>query len=321
MNDLFALAAFPGHGFGERFESQSIAARGFLQAQQQVDRAFQQPGQQPRALRECRRMAEEVHRHAASAMQWHAIAGNCQPFATFQALMELQHDQWVQLADLYQPQVGGPGFAQQAVELFGVLGVHQYVHGDSFADLRQGPTDLKIAQVRADHHLPSAAAQLIAQQCRVDDFDLFQAQLAIPDIEFVEHGVGEGHELAEHSPMAGTQIAATAPISEPLLVVPGALASIAAEQEEVQHNAVQQRAQQASPQHFGGGCGELHQPEAAAFLAVGPVFAICVAAHARHRRQRITGQCSNMPMHSRVCMLVINRLSWTIRKCETPSSG
>ncbi|MNW10624.1 hypothetical protein D3C71_2078780 [compost metagenome] len=83
----------------------------------------------------------------------------------------------------------------------------------------------------ADHHLPPAAAQLIAQQCRVDDFDLLQAQLAIPHIELVEHRVGEGHELTEHAPMAGTQFAATAPVSEPLLVVPGALASITAEQE------------------------------------------------------------------------------------------
>ncbi|MNN65015.1 hypothetical protein D3C81_1804910 [compost metagenome] len=68
MNDLLALAAFPQYRLGEGFEGQSVVARGLLQAEQQIDRAFQQAGQQPRALRERRRMAEEVHGHAAPAV-------------------------------------------------------------------------------------------------------------------------------------------------------------------------------------------------------------------------------------------------------------
>ena len=78
-------------------------------------------------------------------------------------------------------------------------------------------------------------------------------------------------------------------------------------------------AQYSTAQHFGAECGELHQPETAALLAVGPV--LFVGSHVRHRRQRIRGERSNMPKNSRVCMLEISTLSWNIRKCETPSSG
>jgi len=177
------------------------------------------------------------------------------------------------------------------------------------ADLGQCPANLEIAQVRAHQHLPACAAQFIAQQRRVDDFDLLDAQLAVPHVEFVEHGIGEGHELAEHPPMSRTQFAAPAPVGEPLLVLPGALAGAASEQEKVQHDAVEQRAQQASAQDLCAECGELHQPETATLLAVGPVLFVCVAVHARHRRQRITGARSNMPKNSRVCMLVISTLS------------
>ncbi|MNS30108.1 hypothetical protein D3C71_874160 [compost metagenome] len=119
--------------------------------------------------------------------------------------------------------------------------------------------------------------------------------------------------------MGRAQFAATAPVGEPLLVLPGAMAGAAAEQEKVQDDAVQQRAQQPATEHFGGERGELHQPETAAFLAIGPVLLFCV--HARHRRQRIIGERNNMPKNSRVCMLEISTLSWNMRKCETPSSG
>ncbi|MNF96097.1 hypothetical protein D3C84_788750 [compost metagenome] len=231
----------------------------------------------------------------------------------------MQHDPRVELADLNQAQVGRPGFAQQTVELFGVFGVHQHVHRDLFTDFRQCAADFQIAQVCAHQHLAAVSAQLVAQQRRVDDFDLFDAQPAVPDIEFVEHGVGERHELAEHPPMARAQFVATAPVGQALLVLPGTVSGTAPEQEEVQDDAVQHRAQYSTAQHFGAECGELHQPETAALLAVGPV--LFVGTHVRHRRQRIRGERSNMPKNSRVCMLEISTLSWNIRKCETPSSG
>src|SRR3546814_12464247 len=92
-------------------------------------------------------------------------------------------------------------------------------------------------------HLPTAVAQMIAQQCRIDDFDLFQAQLAVPDVELVQQGVGKRHELPEHPPMAWTQLGAAAPVGQALLVLPGCLSGASAENEEVQDDAVQQRAQ------------------------------------------------------------------------------
>jgi len=82
--------------------------------------------------------------------------------------------------------VGGAGFAQQTVELFGVLGVHQHVHGDLFTDLGEGTAHFEVAQVRAHQHLPAFATQLPAQLRRVVDLDLFQAQLAVPHVEFVQ---------------------------------------------------------------------------------------------------------------------------------------
>ncbi|MCY1181437.1 hypothetical protein D9M73_219380 [compost metagenome] len=128
--------------------------------------------------------------------------------------------------------------------------------------------------MRAHQHLPACAAQLIAQQRRVDDFDLFDAQLAVPYVEFVEHGIGESHELAEHSPVARAQFAATAPVGQALLVLPGAVSGAAAEQEKVQHDTVQHWAQYSTAQHFGTERGELHQPETAPFFAVGPMLLV-----------------------------------------------
>ncbi|MNG01635.1 hypothetical protein D3C84_846250 [compost metagenome] len=202
-----------------------------------------------------------------------------------------------------------------------MLGVHQHVHGDLFADLRQCAADFEIAQVCAHQQLPAAATQLIAQQRRVDDFDLLDAQLAVPHVEFVEHRISEGHELTEYPPMGRAQFSASAPVGEALLVLPGTAAGAATEQEKVQNDAVQQRAQQSAAKDFGTERSELHQPETAALFAVGPMLFVDVAAHARHRRQRITGARSNMPKNNRVCMLEISTLSWNMRKCETPSSG
>ncbi|MCY1540020.1 hypothetical protein D9M68_756340 [compost metagenome] len=90
-------------------------------------------------------------------MQRHAVASDGQPLAALQAFAELQHDRRVQLADLDQSQVAGAGFTEQAVELFGVLGVHQHVHPYLFAQLGQRPAYLEVAQVRADQHLSACA--------------------------------------------------------------------------------------------------------------------------------------------------------------------
>ncbi|MNO78861.1 hypothetical protein D3C76_700150 [compost metagenome] len=119
--------------------------------------------------------------------------------------------------------------------------------------------------------------------------------------------------------MARAKFVATAPVGEPLLVLPGTEAGAAAEQEKVQDDAIQQRAQQSTTQQSGGDGGEFHQPEAAALLAVGPV--LLVGVHDRHRRHRSTGERNSMPKNNRVCMLEISTLSWNMRKCETPSSG
>ena len=138
--------------------------------------------------------------------------------------------------------MGRPGFAQQTVEAFCVLGVHQHVHGDLLTDLGQRTADFEVAQVCAYQHLPALAAQLPTHLRGVVDFDLFDAQLAVPHVELVEQGVGEGHELPEHTCVAGPQRSAPAPVGQALLVFPGTPACRAAEQEEVQHDAVQHRA-------------------------------------------------------------------------------
>ncbi|MNN38774.1 hypothetical protein D3C81_1527860 [compost metagenome] len=121
--------------------------------------------------------------------------------------------------------------------------------------------------------------------------------------------------------MRRAQHVALTPVGQALLVLPGAVSRGAAKQEEVQDDAVQQRAEQASAQDLGGERGEFHQQEAAALFAVSPVLFVGFAGHVRHRRQRITGKRSNMPRNSRVCMLEISALSWNRRKCDTPSSG
>lgn len=138
-------------------------------------------------------------------------------------------------------------------------------------------------------------------------------------VEFVEQRVGKRHELAEDFPVAGAQFIAPAPVGQALLVLPGAAARGATEQEEVQHDAVQHRAQQAAAKDLGGEGGEFHQPIAAAFLAVGPVFA--AVAHACHRRHRIIGARTNMPKNNRVCMAEMRTLSRNSRKCDRPSAG
>src|SRR5450830_2112833 len=315
---LFAVAAFPLHCFSEGFESDAVAALEFY-AEQQVDRAFQQSGQEPWTLLERGGLAEEVHSYMASAMQWYAVAGNRQPFAAIQALAQLQHHRRVQFADLDQPQIGRPGFAQQAVEALGVLGVHQHVHGDLFAQLGEGAADFQIAQVRTHQHLPAFAAQLIAQPGRVDDLELLKAQLAVPYVELVQQRVGKGHELAEDLHAGWPQGALSAPVGQALLVVPGTLPGAAAEQEKVQDDTVQHRAEHSTAEDLDAEGGEFHQPETAALLPVGPVFLL--VAHARHRRQRMLGKRTSMPKNSRVCMLELSALSWNIRKCERPSRG
>jgi len=162
-------------------------------------------------------------------MQRHTVTGNRQPFAIFQALIELQHDRRVEFADLDQAQVAGPGFAQQAVELLGVAGVHQYVHGHLLAQLGEGAAHFEVAQVRAHQHLPAFAAQLIAQQGGVDDFDVFDLEAAVPYIEFVEQGISERHVLPEHPPAGRAQFVAPAPVGQPLLVEPAAAPGAGAE--------------------------------------------------------------------------------------------
>jgi len=83
-------------------------------------------------------------------VQRHAVAGNRQPLAAFQALGQLQHHGRVQLADLDQAQVAGAGLAEQAVELRGVLGVHQHVHLHLLAQFGEGAADFQVAQVGGD---------------------------------------------------------------------------------------------------------------------------------------------------------------------------
>src|SRR5450830_1861278 len=175
------------------------------------------------------------------------------------------------------------------------------------------------ASARHTSRLPTFATQLAAQLRRVVDFDLLDAQLAVPHVELVQQRIGKRHELAEDFALGRAQFIAAAPLRQALLVLPGALARGAAEQEEVQHDAVQQRAQQPAPEQLGSDSGEFHQPETTALFAVGPVFA--AVAHACHRRHRIIGARTNMPKNSRVCMAEMRTLSRNRRKCDRPSAG
>ena len=139
--------------------------------------------------------------------------------------------------------MGRAGLAQQTVETLGVLGVHQHIHGDLLTNLREGAAHFQVTQVRTHQHLPALATQLTAQLRRVVDLDLLQAQLAVPHVQLVEQRIGEGHELGKDCAVARQQVIAPAPLRQPLLVLPGAVACGAAEQEEVKDDAVEQRAQ------------------------------------------------------------------------------
>ena len=230
----------------------------------------------------------------------------------------MQHDRRIQFADLNQPQVGGTGLAEQAVELFGMFGVHQHVHRHPLAEFGQGAADLQIAQVRGDQHLPTALlVQLGAGVAWVDQGYLFQAELTVPHIELVEQGVGEAHKMAQHRQAAGLQFGAAAPVGQIALVLADAAPRLGAEQVEIQHDQVQQRADQPAAEQARQPGGELHQNKTAALALPGPML----LAHPRHLRQRICGARSNMPKNSLVCIFEINALSSHRRKCERPSSG
>ena len=57
-----------------------------FQTEQQIRRALQQAGQQPRPLWERGRLAKKVGRGDARALQRHSITGDGQPFALIQPL-------------------------------------------------------------------------------------------------------------------------------------------------------------------------------------------------------------------------------------------
>ena len=102
VDHLLAVIASPHHFAGKGFEDDSITAFVF-EAEHQIDRAFEQSCQQPRALGECCRIAEETDLYMAPAIEWYAVTGDGQPFAVFQALVELQHHRRVEFTDLNQP--------------------------------------------------------------------------------------------------------------------------------------------------------------------------------------------------------------------------
>src|SRR5690606_27490797 len=102
--------------------------------------------------------------------------------------------------------------------------------------------DLQVAQVRAHQHLPALAAgpNLRADAVGVVHFELTQVDAPVPDIDLVQQGVGEGHELPIDRARAGRQLATSAPVGQVTLVGPDAFASAAPEQIEIQHDQVQQ---------------------------------------------------------------------------------
>ncbi|MOA58053.1 hypothetical protein D3C78_1823640 [compost metagenome] len=70
--------------------------------------------------------AQKINQGGAVALQRHAVAGNGKPFATLQPLRQVQHDGRIQFADLNHAQPAAR-FTQQAVEVDGMLAVHQNV--------------------------------------------------------------------------------------------------------------------------------------------------------------------------------------------------
>ena len=78
-----ALTATPLNTFGEglQVDMESLAV---FQAEQQIRRALQQPGQQPRALRKMGRLTKEIGSRDACTVQRHAITGDRQPFTGIQ---------------------------------------------------------------------------------------------------------------------------------------------------------------------------------------------------------------------------------------------
>src|SRR5690606_32864716 len=84
LHDRIALAAAPANALGEGVQVDPVAFAVF-QTEQQVDRAFQQPGQQPGPLWKCGRLAEEIRCGGTCAMQRNAVAGDGQPLAVLEA--------------------------------------------------------------------------------------------------------------------------------------------------------------------------------------------------------------------------------------------
>jgi hypothetical protein len=272
-----APATRPRGRIEEAFQPDLVAAFA-LEAAHQVDRAAEQPGQQPRPLRERGGMAEEIHRHPAPFVQRHAVAGHRQPLAALQPLREVEHQRGIELADLDQPHALLARLAEQAVEVFDVVRVHQHVQRHLFAQFGQCAANVEVAEVGAHQQLaaPAAAAgqQLRADAVGIEQAHLLQPQRAAPHVQPIQQAIGEGHELREHAARCGAQFGAPAPGGEACQVIVDAAPCGAAGEEEVQHDQVQQRRQQATAAAARHQRGETHQQQAAALALRGPV-ALC----------------------------------------------
>ena len=89
-------------------------------------------------------------------------------------------------------------FTQQAVELLGVLGVHQHVHGDPFAGSASARQTSRLPNARPPA-VARCTAQLIAQHA-ASMTSICSSSACRSTRQLVEHGIGEGHEVTEHAP-------------------------------------------------------------------------------------------------------------------------
>ena len=293
LDDRLAPAAFPRRGVDERLELDPVATLD-LQAAHQVDRAAQQPGQQPGALREGGGMAEKIHHHAAPFVQRHAIAGDREPLAAIQPLRQFEHQCGIHLADLQQPQLMIARLVLQTVEVRDLVGVHQHIQRHLFPELGQCAADIEVAQVRADQDF-AATALAAFQQARAHAAGIVylhfvQRQLATPHVEAIEQAVAERHELPEHAAPPRAQIGAAAPRGQVVLILAHMPTRAPPGYEKVQHDQVQHRRHRSAPEPAQGQCGELHQPEAAALLLRRPMLRVRLDishGHAPPARKRV----------------------------------
>lgn len=280
------------------------------------------PASSQGALRQQGGIAQQFDLGAAIALERHAVAGDCQPFAAFQALSQIEHDAGIQFADLDHAQAAA-GFFQQPAEVHRVPRMHQHVQMEPAGLLGQRAADLDVAQVRTHQDLAAAGAHLRLQAVGVVDVQVRQGDSALPHVELVEQRLREGQVLAIDREGRGQRRGQRAAARQAPLVGADGAPGARSEDIEIQHHQPYHRRHRAPADAARGPRGQAQQRGVAPFALAGPVR--IGGCHGRgpavRRRSSSAGDRASMPKNRRACMRLISRLSRSALKCETPPTG